>query len=48
MVNGIARLVLEQVYINPTDQSLQLEYSTPVNPKVCVNKFKAVFEKIEI
>ena len=43
IVNSIARVVLEQVYVNPTDKFLELEYSVPIDPKVCIYKFNAAF-----
>lgn len=46
--NSLARVVLEQVYTNPTEKYLELEYCAPIQPKVCVYKFKAVFGEMEI
>lgn len=48
ILNSVARVTLEQTYLNPTDKYLELEYSTPIDPKVCVYKFKATFGDTEI
>ena len=48
IVNSIANVTLTQVYHNPTDQFLEVEYNFPVNPQACIYRFVAEFGKTRI
>lgn len=48
IVNGVAEVSLRQTYRNPTSQYLELQYSFPINPKSCIHKFTAVFDKLRM
>jgi len=43
IVNAMVNVTLTQVYINPTDKFLEMEYSFPINPNACVYRFVAEF-----
>ena len=48
IVNSVARVILSQIYMNPTDKFLELEYSTPIDTDICIYKFNARFGDTEI
>lgn len=48
IANTIANVSLVQTYLNPTDKFLELEYSFPIEPNICVYRFVAEFGKTRI
>lgn len=44
--DNIAAIKLEQDYTNPLEGPLELEYSFPVNPAICLYRFQAKFNDI--
>ena len=41
--NAMVNVNLTQVYLNPTQHFLEVEYHFPINPTACVYRFVAVF-----
>jgi len=39
----MVNVTLTQVYSNPTDKFLEVDYSFPINPNACVYRFTAQF-----
>lgn len=48
IANTVANVSLVQTYLNPTDQFLELEYSFPIEPNICIYRFVAEFGKTRI
>lgn len=48
IANTIANVSLVQTYLNPSDKFLELEYSFPIEPSICVYRFIAEFGKMRI
>lgn len=48
IANTIANVSLVQTYQNPTGKFLELEYSFPIDPAICVYRFVAEFGKTRI
>lgn len=48
IANTIANVSLVQTYLNPSDKFLELEYSFPIEPSICVYRFIAEFGKTRI
>jgi len=46
--DNLASVRLVQDYTNPLEGPLELEYSFPVNPNVCLYKFQAKFNETEL
>lgn len=46
--DNLASIKLVQDYTNPLDEHLELEYSFPVDPSICIYKFQAKFNEVEL
>ena len=48
IANAITNVNLTQLYHNPTDKFLEMEYNFPIAPNACIYRFTAQFGNIRI